>query len=145
MTANNGTGYISIQRPIKISTYDIDFAGHVSNITYLRWMEDLRLALFEDFFPLKGFMDEGLLPIITSTSIDYKKAVQLFDKPVGVMAITEVRPASVYFSGEIIVEGEVTTIASHVGAFIKQETNRPVRVPKIIAERFKMESFLAGK
>ena len=34
---------IALDLPIK--TYDIDFAGIVSNIVYIRWLEDLRLKM----------------------------------------------------------------------------------------------------
>jgi len=36
-----------ISTPIAIRTYDIDFAGIVSNIVYLRWLEDMRLLWLE--------------------------------------------------------------------------------------------------
>jgi len=32
-----------VERAIEIKTYDIDFAGIVSNIVYVRWLEDLAL------------------------------------------------------------------------------------------------------
>ena len=35
------------EQPLPIRTYDIDFAGIVSNIVFIRWLEDLRLALLE--------------------------------------------------------------------------------------------------
>jgi acyl-CoA thioester hydrolase len=34
---------VALDLPIK--TYDIDFAGIVSNIVYIRWLEDLRLKI----------------------------------------------------------------------------------------------------
>jgi len=40
-----------IEKEIKVATYDIDFAGIVSNISYIRWLEDLRLAWLEKYFP----------------------------------------------------------------------------------------------
>lgn len=36
---------------VKVATYDIDYANHVSNIVYFRWLEDLRLQLLEENFP----------------------------------------------------------------------------------------------
>lgn len=125
-----------ITRNISISTYDIDFADHVSNIVYFRWLEDMRLQVFEEFFPLRDFIENGLLPILTKSSIEYKKAINLFDKPVGHMWIAELRPASVVFQGEILVDGTITTTASHVGVFISSETLKPVRIPKVIQEKF---------
>jgi acyl-CoA thioester hydrolase len=40
---------LEIEMPIRVRTYDIDSAGHVSNIVYLRWMEDMRLQIFIAF------------------------------------------------------------------------------------------------
>ena len=31
-----------VRHSFRVMTYDIDFAGVVSNITYTRWLEDLR-------------------------------------------------------------------------------------------------------
>jgi len=126
-----------ITKYISIYTYDIDYAGHVSNIAYFRWLEEMRFKLFEENFPMKGFVDQGLLPIIASSSIEYKRSVTLFDKPIGHMWLDEVRAASVLFKGEIRLNGEVTTIASHVGLFVSKETMRPVRLPREIADKYR--------
>ena len=32
----------TVQHSFRVMTYDIDFAGIVSNISYIRWLEDLR-------------------------------------------------------------------------------------------------------
>lgn len=126
-----------VTKPISIGTYDIDFAGHVSNIVYFRWLEDMRLRVFDEYFPLKDFMDQGLLPVIAAHTIEYKRAIRLFDKPVAHMWIEEVRAASVIFNGEIVVEDQVTTFATHTGVFINGTTMKPVRTPKVIVEKFK--------
>lgn len=128
-----------VSKPISIGTYDIDFAGHVSNIVYFRWLEDMRLKVFDEYFPLKNFMDEGLLPVIAAHTIEYKRAIRLFDKPVAHMWIHEVRAASVIFHGEFIVDGQVTTVATHTGVFINGTTMKPVRTPKLIVDLFKQQ------
>lgn len=126
-----------VTKPISIGTYDIDFAGHVSNIVYFRWLEDMRLKVFDEYFPLKDFMDQGLLPVIAAHTIEYKRAIRLFDKPVAHMWIQEVRAASVIFNGEIVVDDAVTTLATHTGVFINGTTMKPVRTPNVIVEKFK--------
>ena len=40
------------EQPLPIRTYDIDFAGIVSNIVFIRWLEDLRLGLLDQAYPL---------------------------------------------------------------------------------------------
>jgi acyl-CoA thioester hydrolase len=63
----------------KIYTYHIDFVGHVNNINYITWMENGRVKLFEEMgisiFDL--FRKNNILPIITETFIQYKKALFL--------------------------------------------------------------------
>jgi acyl-CoA thioester hydrolase len=34
-----------VELELPIRTYDIDFAGIVSNIVYIRWLEDLRIQM----------------------------------------------------------------------------------------------------
>jgi hypothetical protein len=50
-----------IQLRFQVRTYDIDYAGIVSNIVYIRWLEDLRLALLDQHVPLESFVT-GLFP-----------------------------------------------------------------------------------
>lgn len=126
-----------VTKPISIGTYDIDFAGHVSNIAYFRWLEDMRLKVFDQYFPLQGFMDQGLLPVLAGSSIEYRRAIRLFDKPICNMWIEEVRAASVIFQGEISVDGEITTVASHTGVFVSATSMKPVRVPRLIVDKYK--------
>ncbi len=124
-----------ISHEIRVKTYDIDFAGHVSNITYLRWFEDMRLKIFDQYFPLENFMNEGYLPIITETRVAYKKSVGLFDRPQGRMWIAKRGAASFNFEGELKVDGEVTTRSWFTGLFINEKTMKPVRMPKLIIEK----------
>jgi acyl-CoA thioester hydrolase len=126
--------------PIKVKTYDIDSAGHVSNIVYFRWLEDLRLQLMEEHFPLQTFMEMGLTPIIAASNIEYKKSIKLFDRPVGHMWIREIGKSSLKFQGEIYVANQLTTQAGHVGVFVDTKSGRPRRLPDIVVEKFHQES-----
>jgi len=121
---------------IRVATYDIDYANHVSNIVYFRWLEDLRLQLLEENFPLEELMSQGYMPVLASSSIEYKKAVRLFDRPVGHMWIERLGAASMYFVGEFLVDGQVTTKASHIGLFVDSKTQKPVKIPAQIVEKF---------
>jgi len=47
-----------IQMPFNIRTYDINFAGIVSNIVYHRWLEDMRLDLIEQHLPLDSILKD---------------------------------------------------------------------------------------
>src|SRR5215813_10342418 len=121
---------------ILVRTYDIDSAGHVSNIAYLRWLEDMRLELFEKYFPLREFVDSGITPVIISTHIEYKRPIKLFDKPEGFMWVSEMGRASLIMEAELRVDSLVTTVARHVGVFVTIDSGKPVRVPEICREMF---------
>lgn len=69
---------LEVEIPIKVKTYDIDFAGVVSNIVYIRWLEDLRLKLFDAHLPLHRQIEQGYIPVVAKTQIEYKKPVKLF-------------------------------------------------------------------
>jgi len=132
----SGPRPLLIQRPIKVRTYDIDSGAHVSNIVYLRWMEDLRNDLFEEHFPFAKLFADGYTPVIASTFIEYKRPVKLFDDPVGLMWIAEISSASIKFRGEVQVAGEARARAAHIGVFIDAKTERPVKLPRYVREKF---------
>ncbi len=64
----------------EIKTYEIDVAGHVNNIVYVKWLEDLRLKLFNQILPIDKLLSRNLYPVITSTKIVYKKQLKISDK-----------------------------------------------------------------
>ncbi|MDJ0572647.1 MAG: thioesterase family protein [Pleurocapsa sp. MO_192.B19] len=119
---------VSVKFPVK--TYDIDFAGIVSNIVYIRWLEDLRLKMLESYFPLEQLMAQGYCPIITSTEIKYKKALKIFDKPRGKMWISKLGRSRCTLQAEIYLHDEIVTTATQMGFFINLETMRPMAIPE---------------
>ena len=58
----------TVEIDLDIYTFDIDFAGHVSNITYVRWLEIGRLQLLVDAgMPTPELLAEGLAPLLVRT------------------------------------------------------------------------------
>jgi acyl-CoA thioester hydrolase len=125
-----------ITHDINVGTYDIDFAGHVSNISYLRWLEDMRLKVFDVYFPLRNFLEQGITPVLASTEVQYKRPIRLFDVPRGTMWVSAMGNASLTMEAEIVVDGVVTTKAKHVGVFIDLASSKPVRIPQILRDKF---------
>ena len=75
------------EQPLPIRTYDIDFAGIVSNIVFIRWLEDLRLGLLDQAYPLIRALAEDIAPILLSTRINYRRPVTIADPLVGRMRV----------------------------------------------------------
>ena len=85
---------IDIELVIPVRTYDIDSFGHVSNIVYIRWLEDLRLELFNKHFSFQSLVDAGATMVLKSTYIEYKQSVSFFDVVKARMWVDTVAKAS---------------------------------------------------
>lgn len=118
---------VNLELPVK--TYDIDFAGIVSNIVYLRWLEDLRLQILDTHLPLEQLMARGYCPIIASSQIEYKRAIRMFDRPIGKMWVNKLERSRCILQAEILVGDRLVTKATQVGFFINLNTMRPMAIP----------------
>ncbi len=123
---------VSLDLPIK--TYDIDFAGIVSNIVYIRWLEDLRLKMLESHFPLEQLMSKGYCPTVSSTEIKYQKALRLGDRPIGKMWMSQLGRLRCTVQAEICLGHEIAATATQVGFFMSLETMRPITMPEELKE-----------
>lgn len=119
-----------IETDIRVATYDIDFAGHVSNISYLRWLEDMRRTMFDKYSSFAGFIERGMTPVLVSTEIKYKTPIKLFDEPKGYMWISELTKTRLVVDAEIHVQSNLSTTVRHTGVFIDLRTMKPVRIPR---------------
>jgi acyl-CoA thioester hydrolase len=125
---------VELQLPVK--TYDIDFAGIVSNIVYVRWLEDLRIEIMNRFFPLEEQLQNGIAPIVLQTKIDYKQAIQMADRPIGKMWVESLESLRWIVSAEIIIAGKISAIAQQTGIFINIESKRPIRIPARLQQQY---------
>lgn len=125
---------LAVSLDLPIQTYDIDFAGIVSNIVYIRWLEDLRLKMLQVYQPLELLMEQGYCPIVESTQIKYKKALKMFNCPVGKMWMSQLGRLRCTLEAEIYLNDEIVASAIQTGFFIKLETMRPMAIPQEIKE-----------
>lgn len=119
---------VALDLPIK--TYDIDFAGIVSNIVYIRWLEDLRLKMLECYSPLEHLIAKGYCPTVNSTQIKYQKALRLGDRPVGKMWMSQLGRLRCTVQAEIYLGQEIAATATQVGFFMSLESMRPIAMPE---------------
>ena len=117
-------------------TYDIDFAGVVSNIVYIRWLEDLRLAMLEEAYPIALALIEDTAPILLETRITYERPITIHDRLVGRMWVTRMAPVRWHVAAEFVVGDAVHARAEQTGIFIRLSTRRPISVPDALRARF---------
>lgn len=118
-------------------TYDIDFAGIVSNIVYVRWLEDLRGEMLAALYPAERIRATGVGPVLLHTDIHYRRALKLGDRPQGRMWVAEARRTRWVLQAEFLLQGQVVCEARQTGAFVDYSRMRPVPVPEPLSRALK--------
>jgi acyl-CoA thioester hydrolase len=115
--------------PIEVYTFDIDFAGHVSNISYIRWLEIGRLRLLDAAgWPVAEALARGVVPILASTEIRYRKPIKLGDRVSLEVGITELGRASATIAFTVSTADDVAATATQTGLFVDAGSRRPHRL-----------------
>ena len=116
-----------------IHTYHIDFAGHVSNIVYIQWMEVARLKLLEAIgMPVHEIIEKlGLLPTLIRTEARYHKQLFLGDSVRIEVWLSRLRHVSAnmefrFYNGN----NELTVSGTQTGLFIDKESHQPTPLDK---------------
>ena len=125
-----------IELTIPVCTYDIDFAGIVSNIVYIRWLEDLRFKLLDEHLPLDRQVEQGYAPILTETQIEYKRSIKLFDRVVGRLWVSNLGRIKWTVQAEIITNNQLAAKATQMGAFVSLDNNRPIPIPEELLHKY---------
>ena len=133
-TAQKQPFEVEIRLPVR--TYDIDFAGIVNNIVYVRWLEDLRLEMLARHFPLDEQLKNGIAPVIVQTKIDYKQPIKISDVPIGKMWIEIMESVRWTVNAVISVNGKVAALGEQVGIFVDLQNNKPIRMPERLKQKY---------
>ncbi|MEN0109167.1 MAG: acyl-CoA thioesterase [Planctomycetota bacterium] len=118
-----------------IWTYDIDFNQHVSNIVYVRWMEQGRCNLLEAAgFAVTDVVNMGFGPVLVDTQIAYKRPLELGDRVSCEVWLSEIAKASAWMDfvfrklpadAEDLLSGDVIATGRQRGVFVSLENGRP--------------------
>jgi acyl-CoA thioester hydrolase len=114
-----------------IYTFHIDFAGHVSNIVYIQWMEIGRLKLLKAVgMAAENIMKtDGIIPTLAATTIRYRKQLFLGDRVRIEVRLSRLKYASAVMEFRFYNQhGELTTSGSQTGLFIDAATFKPFRI-----------------
>jgi acyl-CoA thioester hydrolase len=117
---------------LRVQTYDIDFAGVVSNIVFIRWLEDLRLGLMARAYPLSRALAEDVAPILSATRISYRRPVTIADRLVGRIRVAALGRVRWRLAAEFAVGEAIHAEAEQEGLFMRLSTRRPIAIPEPI-------------
>jgi len=119
-------------RKIRVMTYEVDFAGVVSNQVYHRWLEDLRMDLLCKYMDMRELMKAGAVPVLAHTEIDFKRPLKLLDDVEGAVWVDELYGPKWSLSAEFRKDGVVCAKAKQWGLFVDPSTFRPVDAPQVL-------------
>ncbi|MEH2160801.1 MAG: thioesterase family protein [Nostoc sp.] len=132
----------SLHRPLEVvleipvRTYDIDFMGIVSNIVYIRWLEDLRLKFLDEHWQLNQQIEQGYAPVIAGTEIEYKRPIKIIDQVIGRLWLSNVGRLKWTVQAEILSNNELAAVASQKGAFVSLQNSRPIPIPEEFKNKY---------
>ncbi|HZU90043.1 MAG TPA: thioesterase family protein [Stellaceae bacterium] len=119
---------------LPVRTYDIDFAGVVSNIVFIRWLEDLRLGLMAKSYPLPQALAEDVAPVLLETRIAYRRPVVIGDPLIGRMRVAALGRVRWRLAAEFAVRDQIHAEAEQEGLFMRLSTRRPIAIPAPIRQ-----------
>ncbi|HEY9803324.1 MAG TPA: thioesterase family protein [Leptolyngbyaceae cyanobacterium] len=136
LTVNNSHRPLEVVVKIPVRTYDIDFAGIVSNIVYIKWLEDLRLKFLEEHLPIHQQMEQGYVPVLAGTEIEYKRPIKLIDQVIGRLWASDLGRLKWTVQAEILSNNQLAAVAIQKGAFINLQTGRPISIPEKLQHKY---------
>ena len=125
-----------VELPIKVRAYDIDALGHVNNIVYIRWMEDARMAMLEEYLPYESLMAEHVSPVLLHTEIDYLVPVKLFDPLICHAWIPKVKGVQMWIVFEFRVNESLRASGRQKAIFFDYQKEKPCKPPKRFMEQY---------
>ncbi len=126
--------------PIQIQTADIDELGHVNNVVYLRWVQEVAVAHWRA--AATAAQQAAVAWVVRRHEVDYKRAARMGDR---VIARTWVGTASIHAferHTEILRAADRALLARARTLWcpIDVRTGRPTRVDPEVRERFSVPS-----
>lgn len=121
--------------PLTVKTYDVDFSGVASHLTFLRWIEDLRLQMLREHPALQRQVDSGGVPVVAHTTVHYREPVGLGETLRGSMWVSRTGRCRWTLRAEFDLRGRVAVLASQSGCFLDPGSRRPVTLHAEIRAR----------
>lgn len=119
-----------VEFEVTVYTFQIDFAGHVNNSVYLQWMEIGRTKLLEAAgMKIPSMMEEGVVPVLASTEIAYKRPLSLGDRVRVQVWLSAISGASARIEARFLdAEGVLVASGSQRGVFADTRSGCPLRI-----------------
>lgn len=113
--------------PVPVRFRDIDAFGHVNNAVHVSYLEEARVAYFEQVLSV----DLGSVgTVVASISVDYRRPIELDDELIVETTVPEIGTTSLTLDHELRVDGGVAATATVVLVLYDYETDAPRPIPE---------------
>jgi len=128
--AGLGPGDMKYAVQFDIQTYDCDFAGGISNTTYVRWLDELRTGWFDSVMARSRQQSEALILVVGRLEMDYLYTVGYYDGSIsGEIVDAEVGNSRVIFQARFCLGEKEVVRAVQKTLLVNLEKRRPARMP----------------
>lgn len=127
---------MTVEMAIPVHAYDVDFMGIVNNTVYVKWLEDMRMAILDKYLPLTEMLKDGNSPILAETRIQYKSPVTFESHLTGRCSIWLTGRSRWVAEHVIEGDGKIYATAQQSGYYFNIERRRPVAFPDDIIEKY---------
>jgi acyl-CoA thioester hydrolase len=124
---------LEVEIPLTVRTYDVDFSGVVSQLTYHRWLEELWVAMLTRHDGIQRPIDAGHVPVVARTALHARQAVGLGESLRARMWLSALGRCRWTLTAEFEAGGGLVATAEQSGCFVDLETRRPLRLPGALA------------
>lgn len=132
--------FTAFDSEITIRPDDIDMNNHVHNTKYLEFVFAARYIQMEKYYimPMDEFIELGYTWVISTSHIDYKRALKLKDEIIVTTQVDSVSGAQCIVKFRIILkENKKISAEGYINyTMISVKSGRPVRIPDFIIEKY---------
>lgn len=120
----------------RVSPADIDAQGHVNNVSYVRWIQDVAVAHW--FSATSETIREKYSWMLTRHEIDYKKQTFADEEVTATTWVGKSTKVTCERFTLVTRGADVLVSARSVWCFIDRETSKPARITSEVKELFQM-------
>jgi acyl-CoA thioester hydrolase len=127
---------------VRITPQDVDELQHVSNVVYIRWIQDVAVAHSASVgLSLEEYRQRGAVFVVRRHEVDYLRPAVLGDEVEVETRVVAMSPVTATRQNFIrrLSDGQVLAQAQTQWAYVSTTTGRPVRIPPEVAQRFLLE------
>lgn len=127
---------------VPVTAQELDELQHVSNVVYVRWIQDVAVAHSEAVgLSLEVYRKLGAVFVVRRHEVDYLRPalagdeVEVETRVVAKSSVTATRQTFI----RRVADGQVLVQAQTQWAYVSTSTGRPVRIPPEVTQRFTIE------